>query len=322
MKNSKLIYQTKSGSIDIKTDVKNETLWLTQQQVAEIFEVQKAAISKHVKNIFDSLELNKASTVSILETVEKEGNRMITRQQEHYNLDLIISIGYRVNSKKATLFRQWATKTLKSHIVDGYTINHERIKHNYNAFIKAVDLVQKSLPAQNSFDASSAMELIKLFASTWLSLDAYDKSEVLTTTGTRKKVELTAQELQSVLAELKQELMDKKEASEIFGVERQSNSIEGIVGNVFQTFDGKDVYPTIEEKAVNLLYFIIKNHPFIDGNKRSGAFAFIWFLNKNGLLNSQKITPVALTSLTILVAESHMNNREQIIGLILLLLRN
>src|SRR3989339_437481 len=170
-----VIYQAKSGAIELAVNTKQETFLLTQQQVAQIFDVQKAAISKHVKNIFDSGELEKRATVSILETVQTEGKRTINRQVEFYNLDLVLSIGYRVNSVKATKFRQWATKTLRAHIVDGYTINKSRVAQNYDAFMKTVADVRALLPKGANIDNESILELVTLFADTWLSLDAYDK---------------------------------------------------------------------------------------------------------------------------------------------------
>jgi len=317
-KNEIVVYQTRTGEIHINVDNNKETLLLTQQQVARIFDVQKAAISKHIKNIFETDELDKKATVSKKETVQKESNRAVVRNIEYYNLDLVLSIGYRVNSKKATLFRQWATRTLRSHIVDGYTINRSRIAKNYENFIEAVEKVKLLLPASGLVDAGSALELIKLFADTWVSLHSYDTSALPIVGITKKQVLITAEELSRELDLLKQSQTD---ASELFGAEREHGSVAGVIGNVFQSFGGKDLYPSIEEKAAHLLYFIVKNHAFIDGNKRSGAFAFIWFLRKARLLDTSKMTPVALTALTLLVAESDPAHKENIIGLILLLLK-
>jgi prophage maintenance system killer protein len=234
---------------------------------------------------------------------------------------MIISVGYRVNSKTATKFRQWATKTLRSHIVDGYTINPSRIEKNYAQFLQAVEEVKKLLPAGGQVGAEDVLELMKTFASTWFSLDAYDKSALPTKGVSKKQVEFTAEELARALSELKKELISKKEASELFGQEKKSGNLAGIVGNVFQSVFGKDAYPTVEEKAAHLLYFVIKNHPFNDGNKRSGAFTFVWFLRQAGLLDAGRLSPQALTALTILIAESRPAEKERMIGLVLLLLR-
>lgn len=314
--NKVVIYQSKSGSLELKASMHEETIWLTQQQAAELFDVQKAAISKHIKNIFDSEELDSRATVSKMETVQKEGSRSVKRTIEYYNLDLILSIGYRVNSKKATHFRQWATKTLKEHIQKGYTINRHRIKANYEDFLKDVADVKKLLPTDSPIDNQQVVELIALFADTWLSLDAYDRDELVVQGATKKKVSLTASKLGSALLQLKKNLISKREAADIFGVERDKGGLTGIVGNVMQSFGGKDLYPSVEEKAAHLLYFIIKNHPFIDGNKRSGAYAFIWFLNQAKILNTKRITPPALTALTLLIAESSPKDKEKMIALV------
>jgi prophage maintenance system killer protein len=316
-----VVYQTKTGAIEISVDINRETFLLTQQQTAEIFGVQKAAISKHVKNIFDSGELGKKATVSILETVQKEGTREISRQVEFYNLDLVLSIGYRVNSIKATKFRQWATKTLRSYIVDGYAINRARIAKNYDSFLAAVSEVKALLPAGSSIDNKDVLELITAFSETWLSLDSYDKDLSVKNGLTKKAVKLTAEKLEGALQGFKIELMKKGEATDIFGAERGRGNVSGIVGNVMQSFGGQAVYPTVEEKAAHLLYFMVKNHPFVDGNKRSGAYAFIWFLQTAGILNKTKITPPALTALTLLVAESDPKNKERMIHLVLQLLK-
>jgi prophage maintenance system killer protein len=225
-----------------------------------------------------------------------------------------------VNSKKATHFRQWATKILKEHIQKGYTINRNRIDKNYNEFLKAVEDVKSLLPAGTAVDHDGVLELVSLFADTWLSLDAYDKDELATQGATKKKVALTSEKLCAALAVLKHELIAKGETTDLFGKERAKDSIEGIVGNVMQSFDGEDLYPSIEAKAAHLLYFIIKNHPFVDGNKRSGAYAFIWFLSKAKILDLTRITPPALTAITLLIAESDPKDKERMVGLVCALL--
>ena len=322
IKNEIAIYQSESGAIEIAIDFKKETLLLTQQQVAQLFGIKKAAISKHVKNIFASAELEKESTVSILETVQKEGGRKIVRKIEYYNLDLVLSIGYRVNSLNATRFRRWATTTLKEHIIKGYSINKERIASNYKLFLKALDDVKALLPESSKTDTVNILELVSIFADTWFSLNAYDAEELPKSGITKNQIEITANELRNTLQELKKELVAKNEAADLFGIERKEKNIENIVGNVFQSFGGEYVYPTVEEKAANLLYFFIKNHPFIDGNKRSGAFAFIWFLQKASLLNMQRLSPNVLTALTLLIAESNPKDKDRMIGIILLILRD
>jgi prophage maintenance system killer protein len=318
--NQIVIYQAKSGALELRADAARDTFWLNQQQVAQLFDVQKAAISKHVKNIFATGELEEQSTVSILETVQKEGDRKVARRVEYYNLDLVLSVGYRVNSRQATQFRQWATKTLRQYIVEGYAINKQRIAQNYQQFLEAVESVKKLLPAGAPIDTESILELINLFADTWLSLDAYDKSAFTTEGTTKKRVIFTAEKLVESLAKLKITLLQKGEASEHFGAERQAGSVIGIVGNVMQSFGGKELYGSVEEKAAHLLYFMVKNHPFVDGNKRSGAYAFVWFLRQANILDSARLTPPALTALTILVAESNPKDKERIVGLVMALI--
>lgn len=316
-----VIYQAKSGAIELRGDFGQETIWATQAQMAMVFNVTPQNITLHLKNIFRDKELDKNSTCKESLQVQKEGNREIKRKIKLYNLDVIIAVGYRINSNVGTKFRQWATKTLKAHVLDGYTINRSRIAQNYKAFLKSVEQVKKLLPAGSKIGNEEVLELIKLFAGTWLSLSAYDKSSLPKNGATKKQVKLTADDLLKALTDLKKDLLARKLATELFGQERSQGSVAGIVGNVMQSFARKDVYPTLEEKAAHLLYFLVKNHPFIDGNKRSGAFAFVWFLRKTGLLNTAELTPIALTALTLLIAESDPKDKEKIIGVILMLLK-
>jgi prophage maintenance system killer protein len=231
-----------------------------------------------------------------------------------------LAVGYKTNSKTAIEFRKWATKTLRAYITDGFAINRKRITSNYTQFLNVVTDIKKLLPNSNVVDVQDVLELISLFADTWLSLDAYDKGQLPKGKLTKKKVSLTAHKIQNELDKLKIDLVSKSQATDIFGSERNKGSLEGIIGNVMQSFDGKDVYSTIEEKAAHLLYFIVKNHPFVDGNKRSGAFVFVWFLKHTQILDISKITPSALTALAILVASSDPKDKEKTIGLILSLI--
>jgi death-on-curing family protein len=237
-----------------------------------------------------------------------------------YGLDIILAVGYRTNSRRAIEFRRWATKTLRQYIVEGYTINKQRIAQNYQQFLEAVATVKQLLPPGTPIDATSVLELVNLFADTWFSLDAYDKGTLITKGATKKRVMLTAQKLEESLVKLKTVLTEKGETTEHFGIERNPESIAGIVGNVMQSFGGKELYGSVEEKAAHLLYFVVKNHPFVDGNKRSGAYAFIWFLRQANILDATRLTAPALTALTILVAESNPKDKEKVIGLILTLI--
>jgi prophage maintenance system killer protein len=197
-----------------------------------------------------------------------------------YSLDVILAVGYRTNSCRAIEFRKWATRILRKHITSGFTINSARIKRNYSEFIDAVEKVKSLLPAHIKQDTESIVDLIKVFADTWLSLNAFDKEAFDKGKITKKKIVLTAEELSGAIARFKAELIKKSEATDIFARERAAGLIEGIIGNVMQSFGGKDLYPSIEEKAAHLLYFMVKNHPFVDGNKRSGAFSYMVFKSK------------------------------------------
>lgn len=313
-----IIYQAKNGAIELKGDLTQDTIWANLDQISSVFGRDKSVISRHIKNIYKDEELKKDSVVAFFATTAKDGK---TYQVEYFNLDMILSIGYRVNSKTATRFRQWATQTLKQHITKGYSINKKVLAQNYDEFLKAIETVKTLIPVNSEVKTGDALELVKLFAETWFALDAYDKSDLPQLGLNKSQVKFTADELIQALVELKQDLYKKKMATELFGQEKQPNAIAGIVGNIFQSAFGEEIYPSIEEKAAHLLYFIIKNHPLNDGNKRSGAFAFIWLLNKTKTLNTSKITPQVLTTLTLLVAESDPHNKDQIIGLILQILK-
>ncbi len=311
-----VIYQSKTGAIELKGDFRQETIWATQAQIALAFGVDVRTINEHVKNIYRSEELKEKSTIRNFRIVQKEGKRLIEREVHHYNLDMIILVGYRVNSKTATKFRQWATKTLREHITKGYTINRKQIGKNYDKFMKAVVDIQSLLPEHVKLDPKMVLELIKEFALTWVSLDAYDKQQLKSIGTTKKAVKLTGAELSEAIASLRNELIKKGEAKDIFAQERSAGSVEGIVGNVMQSFGGKPVYATVEEKAAHLLYFMVKNHPFVDGNKRSGAFAFVWFLRRSRAKGARNINPGALTALTLLIAESSPKKKDQMIALV------
>ena len=312
-----IIYQSKSGKIEFRGDFERDTVWGNLNQIADLFGRDKSVISRHIKNIFKSNELSTNSVVAKIATTSADGK---IYQVEYYNLDMILSIGYRVDSKQATQFRIWATRVLRQHLLDGYTINKKRIGENYENFLQAVADIKSLLPAASKVKTEDILELIKVFAGTWFSLSAYDADEFPKRGITKRKVIFTADELLGALQKLKQNLIAKKQATDIFAQEMSRQTVQGIIGNVFQSVFGKNVYPSLEEKAAHLLYFMVKNHPFIDGNKRSGAFAFVWFLRKAGLLRAS-LTPEALTALTLLIAESRAKDKDKMIGLVLLLLK-
>jgi len=315
-----VIYHTKSKSLELRGDFSNETLWATQSQIADIFGVTSQNVTMHVRNIYSEEELSVDRTCKESLQVQKEGKREVSRQVKLYNLDVVIAIGYRINSVVGTQFRQWATQTLKQHIIAGYTINPERIGQNYDAFMEAVSKVQAVLPAGSAMENKDVLELVRLFADTWFALDAYDKEALTPKKVSKKKVALTAAELTDSLAVLKGELIKRGEASDNFAQPRSQQSLEGIVGNVMQSFGGAAMYPTVEGKAAHLLYFVIKNHPFVDGNKRSGAYAFVWFLRKAQVLHTSKLSPTALTALTLLIAQSDPNDKDKVVALVVMLI--
>ena len=312
-----VIYQAKNGAIELRGDFTRETVWATQAQIAEVFNIERSVATKHIRNVFKDKELDEFLVCANFAHTAKDGK---TYQVKYYNLDIILSVGYRANSAKAIEFRQWATKTLRGYIVDGYAINKSRIAKNYEQFLSVVDDIKKLLPVGSAVNPEDAVELVSLFADTWLSLDAYDRELLPKGKLTKKKVNLTTEKISKDLGELREILIGKGEATDIFGCERSHGSIAGIVGNVMQSFGGNELYPTAEEKAAHLLYFMVKNHPFTDGNKRSGAFAFVWFLKQGKMLDINKLTPSALTALTVLVAESDPKHKDKIIKLILNLL--
>ena len=314
MKKEILIYQSKSGKIEFRGDLKKDTVWGTQKQIADVFEIERSVVTKHIRKIIKDKEIDEKSNVQKMHFAHSD------KPVKLYSLDIMLAVGYRANSYKAVLFRKWAVKTLKQHLLEGYTINKKQLVKNYQKFQNTLKEIQTLLPENKSTPAKEVLDLINVFARAWFFLEAYDKENFPEKGWTKKQVSFTAEELSKDLKTFKQELISKKQAADLFGQERIKDSVKGIVGNIFQTFGGQDLYSTIEEKSAHLLYFIVKNHPLIDGNKRSGAFSFIWFLRKAGRLPAS-LTPEALTALTLLVAESEPKNKEKMIGLILLLLQ-
>ncbi len=316
-KNAVVIYQAKSGAIELRGDFSKETIWATQAQISEVFATERSVVTKHIRNILKDKELDERSVCAKFAHTADDGK---TYQVQYYNLDVILSVGYRTNSTRAIQFRQWATKTLRAHIINGYTINKARIKYNYETFLQSVADIQALLPDNNVIDPKNILELIKEFASTWMSLDAYDRESLTVSGVTKKSITLTGQQLTDAISNLRTELIKQGEATDLFAQEKTKHSVEGIIGNVMQSFGGKPIYPTIEEKAAHLLYFMVKNHPFVDGNKRSGAFAFVWFLRKTNVTGTKNINPASLTVLTLLIAESDPKKKNQMIALVTTLL--
>jgi death-on-curing family protein len=319
-----LIYQAKDGAIELKSFVKTQTIWASKKQIAQIFGVDRSVVSKHIKNIFLDQELDQKVVCANFAQTTSHGaikGKAQTNNLEHYNLDIILAVGYRTKSSLAIEFRKWATRTLKKHITEGFTINKKLISQNHQKFLKAIEDIKILSNNNKNLKTGDVLELIKSFSYTWFSLDNFDKGK-FPIIGSKKSIKINAKELMQDIAILKAELIAKKEATAIFATEKNQGALEGILGNVFQSVFGEDAYSSLEKKAANLLYFIVKNHPFNDGNKRSGAFAFIWFLQKAKFEFQSKINPQTLAILTILIAESNPKEKDKIIGLILTLLKN
>lgn len=317
-----VIYDTADQAVEVRLDAARDTVWLTQEQMTAIFDVQKAAISKHLKNIYQDGELEREGTVSKMETVRAEGKRQVVRQIEHYNLDTIISVGYRVNSRRAVSFRQWATRILREHLTQGWTLNQQRFETNARELEAALALVRKAAqsPALDTQSGRGLVDIVSRYAQTFLLLQRYDEG-LLTEPDAQPGGTLpTPDEARAALDKLKRELMARGEATDLFARDR-GDGLASLLGNLDQTVFGEPAYPSVEAKAAHLLYFVIKNHPFSDGNKRSAAFLFVDFLYRNGRLLAANDEPiindVGLAALTLLVAESDPANKDVMIRLVM-----
>ena len=320
-----VIYQTPDKKVKIDVSLENETIWLDAHKIAKIFDVNRPAIVKHIVNIYKTGELSENSTCSILEQIAADGK---VRKMNMYNLDMIISVGYRVNSKRATQFRVWATNTLKNYLVKGYVVNEKRLLEAQNKFKElqsAVDFLKQK--AKYKLFAGQEQEILNLlgdYSKTLTLLEQYDTEKVVLHKHGKGRFVLDYSAVKKVIIEIKKELVDKKEASEFFGQEN-GEKLKGLMGAVYQTFDKKELYPSIEEKSAHLLYFIIKDHPFVDGNKRVGSFLFVYFLDKNKYLyretGERKINDNALTALALLIAVSDHKEKDKLIKIITNLLK-
>lgn len=308
-----VIYQAPNGKTQIDVQLQNDTIWLTQRAMADLFECSSDNISLHLRNIYNDAELEKDSTTEDFSVVQTEGAREVRRTQTFYNLDAIIAVGYRVNSKKATQFRIWATGVLKQYLVDGYAVNEKRLKEKQaqiNKLQNAINLLSRSIKnyAHNVSEAEQLAQIMADFARGLNLLDDYDNKTLDTKGKTKQKaVVIGREEFLSVIDKMKPEF-----GSDVFA-NQKDNSFDSSINQIYQTFDGKDCYPSLEEKAAMLLYFLVKNHSFTDGNKRIGAACFLYFLNKNGILYKdglQIIDNATLFALTILIAESKPEEKD------------
>lgn len=313
-----VIYKAKDGHIELDVSIAHETLWLSQQQMADLFGTKRQAITKHLKNIFNSEELHEDSVCSKMEHTAADGKKYKTK---FYNLDAVISVGYRVNSSHATQFRMWATQVLKYHLVKGYTLYEKRLnERGVKELQQSMKLLQKTLTRNDLVNdiGVETIQLIMSYAKTWHLLLAYDEDELkLPEPGKPSLSSLDYQTASNAIKSLKLDLGARKEATALFGNERD-NSLQAILGNIEQTFDGKILYKTAEERAAHLLYFIIKDHPFSDGNKRIGCLIFLLYLKLQGIVI--KINDNGLVALALLIAESDPTQKNLMIRLIVNLL--
>lgn len=316
MNNSEIIiYNAEDGKTEIQVKLDQDTVWLNQYQMEELFQTNRTSVVRHIINIYKSGELQEDSTCAFFAQVQNEGKRKINRNIKYYNLDLIISVGYRVNSKRGTQFRIWANKILKDFLIKGYSINEQRLRQQneqLRELQESVKLLGNVLKYKDLSGAESTglLKIISDYAYALDILDQYDYQslEIAETSG-KETFQLTYEEAMLQIRRVKEIYGN----SELFGHEKD-NSFQSSVATIYQTFNGVDLYPSIEEKAANLLYFITKNHSFTDGNKRIAAFLFLYFLEKNGILFNQyghkRIADNALVALTLMIAVSRTDEKE------------
>lgn len=310
-----VIYQAKDKKVQLEVKLEQETVWLSQEQIAKLFKAERSVITKHLGNIFRSNELDEKSNVHFLHIAFSD------KPVKFYNLNVIISVGYRVNSSRATQFRIWATDVLKRHIIDGYTLNEKRLKEQslkLQALQRTVKLIA-SMKDRKQLEYKEAMGLLEVIGDYNYALGLLDDYDYK-----RLKITRTSKEERFILSyesaiEAVKKLKERIGSSELFGTEKDK-SFGSSIASIYQTFDGRDLYPSVEEKAANLLYFIVKNHSFIDGNKRIAASIFLWFMKENGILynedGSKRIADNALVALTLMIAESKPVERDVIVTLV------
>lgn len=320
-----VIYKTKDGKAKFEVNLREETVWLNQDQMVDLFQRDQSVVSRHINNVFKEGELDKKSNMHFLHIANSD------KPVVFYSLDVVISLGYRVKSKRGTEFRVWATKVLRDHIIKGFTLNEKRLKEQKLGKLQelesAIALLQGAIRNRdlNKIEAEGLLKVITDYANSWILLQKYDEGKLAIPKKSSKFFwELDYEEAKKAIAELKSNLIKSKNATEIFGQER-GHGLDAIIGNLNQSFGGKKLYPNIEQQAAHLLYFVIKDHPFVDGNKRSASFLFILYLSKNNyLLNKKgerKINDNALVALALLVAESNPKEKDVMVALIANLLQ-
>jgi len=318
-----VIYTTKSGQARFEVKLIDETVWLSQKQISELFDKDVRTVSEHIQNIFLEGELSEKSVIRNFRITAADGKKYDTK---FYNLDVIISVGYRVKSKQGTEFRIWATKTLRDHILKGFTINEQRLRSQHQARLQelqsAIGLLKTTMHSKqlNQSEASGLLDVITEYTDSWILLQQYDEGKLKLK---KQKVggikSLSYEWARTAVNGLRNDLFKQKRATDLFGCER-GHELESICGNLEQSFGGKPLYASVEEKAAHLLYFVVKDHPFTDGNKRSAALLFILFLQENSYLfdkkGERKINNNALVAITLLVAESKPRDKDIMIALI------
>ncbi len=308
------IYETDSGAFEVRVEA--ETVWLTQAQMSELFQRDQSVISRHISSVFREGELEEATNMQKMHIASSD------KPVTEFSLDVIISVGYRVKSQQGVRFRQWANRVLKEHLTRGYTINRQRFEENARELEAALQLVRKAAtaPALDAQSGQGLVEILSHYTRTFLWLQRYDEGLLQAPPGQAGGDLPTATEAMAALEGLKVDLMERAEATELFARPRD-DGLASILGNLDQTVFGEPAYPSIEAKAAHLLYFVVKDHPFADGNKRSGAFLFVDFLHRNGRLLNDTGQPVVndagLAALTLLVAESAADQKETLINLIM-----
>lgn len=322
-----VIYKTEDDRIELKISLKKETLWMDQKSIAELFNVNVPAISKHISNILDQQELKSNRTISKMETVQKEGQREIKRNIDVYNLDMIISIGYRVNSRRATQFRIWATNVLRKYLIEGYAINQNRLESDVERYrqLSAQVKTLKKVVENETFTLGQSKELMKIIADYADGLEIIDQVDHQSLEIPKN---LTRAKAKKIAYSKSRKEIDKLKTilktHDLFGVEKD-DSFKSAIANIFQTYNKKELYPSLEEKAANLLYLIIKNHPFVDGNKRIGSFMFVRFLDHNGMLyredNTKLVAENTLVAMALLIAQSDPKNKALMVKLVMNLLK-
>jgi prophage maintenance system killer protein len=317
--NKIIIYQTEDGQTQIDVRLENETLWLTQQQMVQLFKSSRTNILEHIQHIYEVEELDKISTCRNFRQVQKEGNRMVNRTKTMYNLDMIISVGYRVNTKRGIKFRQWANKVLKQYLIKGYAVNERIRKEQIGELRQLVGMLGRTIQNQSllSNDETNALfEVVTNYTYALDTLDNYDY-ERLTIDKTTKEEPFHATYENAM--EAINGLREKFGGSVLFGNEKD-DSFKSSIGQIYQTFGGEELYPSVEEKAAMLLYLVTKNHSFSDGNKRIAATLFLWFLNNNHILyredGSKRLADNTLVALTLMIAESKTEEKDVMVKVV------